>query len=72
LYINYIHTHGLATAWAWLAAVVYLIVASFIIFQVVEQWIFGSDNPRYPFPEDEMARGGVARKFVAAQSQVAE
>ncbi|HZC03847.1 MAG TPA: HXXEE domain-containing protein [Gammaproteobacteria bacterium] len=66
-YIYYIQVNGLATGWDWLAAVVYLSVACYLMFYVIEQRIFGGEDPQYPFPEDEMQRGGVAKKLEDAQ-----
>jgi hypothetical protein len=67
VYIYYIQKNGLASGWEWLAAVGYMIVAMALMFYVVEQRIFGGENPPYPFDQDEMERGGVKRKFERAR-----
>jgi hypothetical protein len=67
IYIYYIQANGLATGWDWLAALAYMTIAVLLIFYVIEQRLLGGDNPRYPFPEDELQRGGVARRFETVQ-----
>jgi hypothetical protein len=67
VYIYYIQAKGLASGWDWLAAVAYLIVAVTIVFYVIEQLLLGSDDPRYPFDQDEMERFHIAEKLEAAQ-----
>jgi hypothetical protein len=66
-YIYHIQANSLATASDWLAALGYMVVAVLLIFYVIEQRLLGGDNPRYPFPEDELQRGGVARRFETVQ-----
>jgi hypothetical protein len=66
-YLFYIYEHNLVTGWTWLAAIGYTIIAMYLVFYTVEQTIFGSDNPRYPFDEDEFQRGRILQKFEAAK-----
>lgn len=67
VYVYYIHHHGLATGWDWLGAVAYMIVAMALIFYVIEQLIFGGDNPPFPFEQDEMERFHIPEKLAAAR-----
>ena len=67
VYVYYIHEKGLATGWEWLGAIAYMIVALTLIFYVIEQLIFGGDNPPYPFDQDEMERFHIPEKLEAAQ-----
>jgi hypothetical protein len=68
-YVSHIYEHNLITGRTWLAAIGYTIVAMYFVFYAVEQTIFGSDNPRYPFDEDEFQRGGILQKIEVAQRQ---
>jgi hypothetical protein len=67
VYVYYIYEHGLASGWVWLAAVGYMIVGLTLIFYVIEQRIFGGENPPYPFDQDEMKRGGIEQKLERAR-----
>lgn len=67
VYIYYIQTNGLATSWDWTAALLYLCVGVYLIFYVIEQRLLGGGNPPYPFTEDEMQRGGIAKRFESVQ-----
>jgi hypothetical protein len=67
VYIYCIQVNGLATGWDWLAGVGYLVVGVTIVFYVIEQLMLGSDNPKYPFTEEELGRFHVAEKLAAAQ-----
>jgi hypothetical protein len=69
VYVYYIHQNGLATGWDWLGAVAYMIVAMVLIFYVIEQLVFGGDNPRFPFEQDEMERFHIPEKLEAARRQ---
>jgi hypothetical protein len=66
-YVYYIYEHDLVSGWTWLAAIGYTVVAMYFIFFAVEQTMLGSDDPRYPFDEDELKRLGIPEKFAAAQ-----
>jgi hypothetical protein len=63
VYIYYIQQHGLTSGWEWLAAIGYMILAMVLIFYVIEQRIFGGENPPYPFDEDEMKRFDIEGKL---------
>ena len=67
VYVYYIQEHGLAGGWAWLAAIGYTVAAMTLIFYVIEQRIFGGENPRYPFEQDELERFHIAEKLEAAR-----
>jgi hypothetical protein len=67
VYIYYIQVNGLATGWDWVAGVGYLVVGVTIVFYVIEQLMLGSDNPKYPFTEEELGRFHVTEKLAAAQ-----
>jgi hypothetical protein len=67
VYVNYVQEHGLAGVPEWTAAIGYAIVAMTLVFYVIEQRIFGGDNPRYPFEQDEMERFHIAEKLEAAR-----
>lgn len=67
IYVYYIYEKGLVTGWDWLAAIGYTVVAMFITFYVIEQLIFGGENPPYPFDQDEMERFHIPQKLEAAQ-----
>ena len=72
VYVCYIQKHGLASGWEWLAAILYMIIAMVLIFYVIEQRIFGGENPLYPFEQDEMERFHIKEKLEAAQRRRAE
>ena len=67
IYVYYVEKNNLASGWDWLAAVVYMIVAMVLIFYVIEQRIFGGENPAYPFEQDEMERFHIREKFETAR-----
>jgi hypothetical protein len=46
-----------------------MIVAMVLIFYVIEQLVFGGDNPRFPFEQDEMERFHIPEKLEAARRQ---
>ena len=72
VYVYYIQDHGLASGAQWLAAIGYTIVAMTVIFYVIEQLMFGGENPRYPFEQDELERFHIAEKLTAARRIRAE
>lgn len=67
VYIYYIEKHDLASGWDWVAAIGYMIVAMVLIFYVIEQRIFGGENPPYPFEQDEMKRFDIEGKLERAR-----
>jgi hypothetical protein len=67
VYIYYIQKHGLASGWEWLVAIGYMILAMVLIFYVIEQRIFGGENPTYPFDQDEMKRFDIEGKLERAR-----
>ncbi|HZA11735.1 HXXEE domain-containing protein [Mycobacterium sp.] len=67
VYVYYIQKHGLASGWEWLSAIVYMILAMVLIFYVIEQRILGSENPPYPFEQDEMERFDIKGKLERAR-----
>ena len=67
VYVCYIHHNRLATGWDWLGAIAYMIVAMALIFYVIEQVIFGGDDPPHPFEQDEMERFHIPEKLAAAR-----
>lgn len=67
IYVYYIYEKGLVNGWDWLAAIGYMVIAMFITFYVIEQLIFGGENPPYPFEQDEMERFHIPEKLEAAQ-----
>ena len=72
IYVAYIQDHGLASGAQWLAAIGYTIVAMTVIFYVIEQLMFGGENPPYPFEQDELERFHIAEKLTAARRRRAE
>lgn len=64
-YIYYIQIHGLASGGVWLAAVGYMVVGVVVCFYLIEQTFLGSDNPRYPFDQDELERAHILEKYEA-------
>jgi hypothetical protein len=48
--------------WDWLLAVVYLVVFGFLNFFMMELKWLGDRNSPYPFDQDEMERGGIAKR----------
>ena len=67
IYVYYIYDKGLVTGWDWVAAIGYMVVAMLLTFYVIEQLIFGGDNPPYPFEQDEIERFHIPEKLAAAQ-----
>jgi hypothetical protein len=67
VYVYYIQEHGLASGWAWLAAIGYAGIAMILIFYVIEQRMFGGENPPYPFEQDELERFHIADKLAAVR-----
>lgn len=67
VYVYYIQKHGLGSGWEWLAAIGYTVAAMTLIFYVIEQRIFGGENPPYPFDQDEMERFHIEEKLAAAR-----
>ena len=66
IYIQYILTNSLADSQVWLFAVAWFVVFYFI-FYIVEQRLLADINSPYPFDQDEMKRGGVAKKLERAK-----
>ena len=64
LYIDHIQTNNLATASDWVLAVLWLFVAGYLVFYLVEQKLLG-DAP-YPFDQDEMERCDIPGKLERA------
>ena len=67
VYVYYVQEHGLASGVEWLAAIGYTIVAMLLVFYVIEQRVFGGENPAYPFPQDELERFHVAERLESAR-----
>jgi hypothetical protein len=42
-------------------------MAMYICFYAIEQTWLGSDDPKYPFDQDELDRFGIPQKFEAAR-----
>lgn len=72
IYVKYIYDHGLVTGWDWLFAVLYMVVAMYTTFYAIEQIWLGSDNPKYPFDQDELERFRIPEKLAAAERYRAE
>jgi hypothetical protein len=72
IYVHYIYKHGLVSGWDWLGAVGCTVVSMYLIFYAIEQLWLGSDNPKYPFEQDELERFHIAEKLEAAQRFRAE
>lgn len=62
-YIYYIQTHGLATIWNWVIAVVYMLVFTWVaLVKMTYTWLADRESP-YVFDEVEMRRFNVPEKL---------
>jgi hypothetical protein len=62
-YIYFVQSHGLASAWDWGVAVVYMIAFMAIsLVKLTYTWMADKDSP-YPFDEEEMRRFSVQRRI---------
>jgi hypothetical protein len=62
IYIHHILANSMVNWWDWLLAVVYLVVFGFLNFFMMELKWLGDRNSPYPFDQDEMERGGIAKR----------
>lgn len=56
IYIYYILANDLVSTWDWVFAVVYMSIALFLIFYIIEQRLLGGEDSPYAFTEDELKR----------------